>query len=84
MTPRYADIRGALERYPNITIEEQVALRQWYGNAYNEDAAGAPHEPTRELPQHDRRRELRNQFWMRLCFPGVTIAVVAIAVAVLT
>lgn len=84
MMPRYADMRGALERFPNVTNEERIALWQWYGNAHIVDADAEPHEPGDRLPRYDYHRELRSRLWMRLCFPGVTIAVVALTVATLT
>ncbi len=83
MPPRYADMRGAIERYPNVTDEEQTALWQWYGNTSTDDALDRSREVSGRLAGQNLRHELPNQLWRRLGVPGAAIGLVAIAVEVL-
>jgi hypothetical protein len=76
-------MRGAIERYPNVTDEEQRALWQWYGNTHTGDIVDGAREVSARFAEQNLRRELPNQLWMRLGAPGAAIALVAIAVEVL-
>lgn len=83
MPPRYADMRGAIERYPNVTGEEQRALWQWYGNTRTGDVVDGSREVSARFAEQNLRRELPNQIWRRLGFLGAAIALVAIGVEAL-
>lgn len=82
MTPRYADVRWALERYPDVTSDERNALWQWYGNARAADLLAVLNDPALEKRLQKLHRDYPHHVWARLCISGVILAAIAIAVVV--
>jgi len=80
MPPRYADMRWVLERYPNVTSEEQKALWAWYGNARAADLVAVLNDPALEQPLQRLHRDYPHQVWARLSISGVVLAGLAVVV----
>lgn len=82
MTPRYADVRWALERYPDVTGDERSALWSWYGNARAIDLLAVLNDPALERRLQRLHRDYPHRVWTRLCISGALLASIAIAVAI--
>ena len=82
MTPRYADVRWALERYPDVTSDERNELWTWYGNARAVDLLAALNDPSVEQRLQKLHRDYPHHVWARLSMSGVVLAAIAIAVAI--
>jgi len=87
MTPRYADVQWALQRFPGVTDEERRTLLSWYRDAPLADLMKALSDPAIERQMGQLRLEAATDepwFSMReimLFVAGfaITLAVAALA-----
>lgn len=75
--PRYADVRRALSRYPEVTSAERQALWSWYGQVRAVELVAALNDPLLEPSLARLQRDHPKSSWSTVVSLSIIVAAIA-------